>query len=422
MKALLRQLFDAAVAAVQPAERLPPFLPAPDDRRTRVVGAGKAAASMADALVNAYGAAVEGVVVTRYGHGLDHPIVGIEVLEAGHPVIDAAGLVAGRRIVELASAATANDRLIVLLSGGASALMESPLPGLSLNDFQVVNRELLAVGATIVEMNTVRRQLSAIKGGGLARAAAPAEVRVLAISDVPGDCIADIGSGPCDPGASPGVGGRASGFNILRRYGCKATPAIWQVLDNWPRSAPALDEQFVQRMTANIIASAGDALSAVAKQARAAGFEPVELGADVSGDATIVAAEQAALARDYAQRGGRFALISGGETTLQLVNPHGRGGRNTEYLLALTLALRGHPGIWALAADTDGIDGTQDNAGALSAPDTIERAAASGLDGAALLRENRTYDYFAGLGDLLVTGPTRTNVSDVRVVLVDGSA
>ncbi len=422
MKTLLRQLFDAAVAAVQPAERLPSFLPAADDRRTWVVGAGKAAASMADALANAYDAPIEGIVVTRYGHGLDHPIPGIEVLEAGHPVVDAAGLAAGRRIIALARLATTNDRLIVLLSGGASALMESPLPGLVLHDLDVVNRELLAVGADIVEMNTVRRQLSAIKGGGLARAAAPAEVRVLAISDVPGDRIADIGSGPCHPGESPADAGHAPGSEILRRYGCQATPAIWRVLDNVPRRAPDLDEQFVRRMSTHIIATAGDALSAVVGRARSAGFEPVELGTDITGDASIVAGEHAALARKYARRAGRFALISGGETTVRLTNPHGRGGRNTEYLLALTLGLQGHPGIWALAADTDGIDGTQDNAGAVSAPDTHERAMSLGLDGAALLRENRAYDYFARLGDLLVTGPTRTNVSDVRVVLVDGSA
>lgn len=367
---------------------------------------------MSAALVEHYRAPVTGLAVTRYGHGVEQQIPGIEVLEAGHPVVDARGIAAGRRALALAHAAGRGDRVIVLLSGGASALLECPLPGLELDDLVTVNRELLAAGAGIHHINTVRRRLSAIKGGRLALAAAPADIHLMAISDVPGDRLADIGSGPCSPAdADP-----SEAWRILCEFGCTATPAVMAAL-----ATPADivgDTAVFARLQENIIARPADAVAAAVAAAETAGFEPVDLGAGIDGPASEAAAAHAALTRKLAAAPGRFAVISGGETTVRVVNPDGRGGRNSEYALALALALDGEPRACALAADTDGIDGTGDHAGAFVGPDTLSRAAAHGMAARSMLEANRSYDFFAGLEDLFVTGPTLTNVNDLRVILV----
>jgi len=425
MKALLSDLFDAAVAAVAPANRLAKFLPAPGPGLTLVAGAGKAAVSMAEALTDNYQGPVSGVVVTRYGHVYPRghevrepshrsDVNGIKVLEAAHPVPDEAATTAGHRILELARQAGAGDRFIVLLSGGASALMEYPLPGLTLTDIQTVNRQLLSAGADIAQVNCVRKKLSALKGGRLAVVAEPAEVLLFAISDVPGDDIGDIGSGPC----SPDTTSLADAREVLRRYQCSATREIWAALNHPENETPDVDHSAFDRVSGTIIASASDAISAAGKAAAAVGFEPVNLGTDINAPAQALAAEHARLAMSYQRRGGRFALISGGETTVRVANPAGRGGRNTEYLLSLALALNGATGIWALAADTDGIDGTESNAGAVIGPDTLRRAELEGLNAVELMANNLSYNFFTGLDDLLVTGPTRTNVNDLRVILV----
>ena len=408
-----------------PANCLASFLPAPGPGRTLVGGAGKAAVSMAEALIENYRSPVDGVVVTRYGHvfprthEVEDPsrrqgVNGIKILEAAHPVPDQAAIAAGHRILDVARRAGPTDRFIMLLSGGASALMECPLPGLTLADIQTVNRQLLSAGADIAQINCVRKKLSMLKGGRLAVAAEPAELLLFAISDVPGDDISDIGSGPCSPDATS----LADAREVLRLFQCSATPGIWAALNNPDNETPGADQSAFDRVSGTIIASASNAISAAGDAAQAAGFEPVVLGADINAPALVLAAEHARLAMRYKRRGGRFALISGGETTVRVNNPAGRGGRNTEYLLKLALALNGAAGIWALAADTDGIDGTESNAGAMIGPDTLRRAELKGLRAAELLANNLSYDFFAGLDDLILSGPTRTNVNDLRVILV----
>jgi len=367
---------------------------------------------MAATLVEHYDAPVTGLAVTRDGHGISRAIPGMEVIEAGHPLVDARSVAAGRRVLALAKSADRGDRVIVLLSGGASAVLECPLPGMQLEDLIVVNRELLGAGADIHSINTVRKRLSAIKGGHLAMAAAPAEVHVFAISDVPGDRLADIGSGPCSADDSEPSAAR----RILREFGCAATPAVWAELDQ--ASGPGADAVVLPDLHARIVARPADAVAAAVDAARAAGFEPVDLGADVAGPAREVAAGHAAMALELAAGEGRHALVSGGETTVHVENPDGRGGRNSEYALALSLGLDRDPRTCALAADTDGIDGNGDNAGAFVAPDTLDRATGLGLSAHGLLDANRSYDFFAGLGDLFMTGPTLTNVNDLRVILV----
>ncbi len=413
---LLDACFAAAVAAASPARCLAPHLPVPTGRPGHVVGAGKAAASMAEALVAAWPDVLTGCVVTRYGHGVGRPRVGdIDVIEAAHPVPDAAGWAAGRRILALAEGLAADDLLFVLLSGGASALLEVPLPGLTLSDLQSVNRQLLAAGADISAINCVRRKLSALKGGGLARAAAPARVHVLAISDVPGDIVADIGSGPC----SPDVHSAAEARDILRRFGIDVPAAVAATLRADP-TGPADDAAAFANVSVRVIARADDAMTAAAATAVAAGFEPVLLGAAGGEPAHRLAERHADIVRRYQRPGVRVALISGGETSVAVTGAGGRGGRNSEYLLALALALTpdGAAGVHALAADTDGIDGTEDNAGARLYPDSLARARTLGIDPAVLLAAHRAWDFFAALGDLVVSGPTRTNVNDLRVILV----
>ncbi len=413
---LLIQLFRAAVAAAEPANCLPAHLPTVRPAgRTVVIGAGKAAAAMA-VTVAAHHAAhdlgpVSGAVVTRYGHGLrpGEQAPGIEILEAGHPVPDEASVAAGARILQLARTCQPEDRCLVLLSGGASSLLVQPVPGVTLADKQALTRQLLASGAGIAEINTVRRKLSLIKGGGLGREIRAAEILLLAISDVPGDVLADIGSGPL----APDPVSRAEARAILDRYRIPLSAAIARAL---VLEAPAGTARGLPPVTARIVASSSSALAAAARGARVAGYKAVVLG-DVAGPARAAAQEHAALLGALRAGGERTAVLSGGETTVSVRHPGGRGGRNGEYLLALMLSLGADAGAHALAADTDGIDGTGDNAGALLTPDTLLRAARVRRNPAVALAAQDSYGFFAALGDLLVTGPTRTNVNDLRIQL-----
>lgn len=405
-RTLLRSLFDAAVAAADPAQCVPPNLPAPPRGRTVVVGAGKAAAAMARAMEDHWRGDLSGLVVTRYGHAV--PTGGIEVVEAGHPLPDTTGTGAARRILDLATGLTADDLLICLISGGGSALLSLPSPGVSLADKRAVNDALLRAGAPIGEINAVRKHLSAIKGGRLALAAAPAKVVTLIISDVPGDDPATVASGPtvADPTT------RDDALAVLAKYGIEPPDAVMRHLGDPASETP----KTVAGAEIRIIARARDALDAAAAAAREAGYEPVILGDDIEGEARDVARVHAALARE---RTGPCALISGGETTVTLAGKGGRGGRNTEYALSQVLALDGAAGIHAIACDTDGIDGESDAAGAMIGPDTLVRARALGLDPETMLDAHDSYGFFDRLGDLVTTGPTRTNVNDFRTILIE---
>ena len=410
---LLRSLFDAAVAAALPARVVPPHLPKPPQKpgsRTIVLGAGKAAAAMAKAVEDNWEGPLSGLVVTRYGHGV--PCRQIEVVEAAHPVPDARGEAAARRILALAEAAVPDDLVLCLISGGGSALLALPADGLTLADKQAVNRALLASGAAIGEMNTVRKHLSAIKGGRLAAAAWPAELVSLLISDVPGDDPGTIASGPTVADPTTFAEARA----ILARYAIVPPAAVAARLAGASDETPKPGDLRLSRARTVIIASPAGSLAAAADHARAAGVTAVVLGDAVEGEARAVGRAMAGDA--LARRGGEpTVLLSGGETTVT-VRGKGRGGRNGEFLAGLALGLAGAPGIFALAGDTDGIDGSEDNAGAMIAPDTLARAAALGLDLAAALAGNDVYPFFAALGDLVVTGPTLTNVNDFRAILI----
>jgi hydroxypyruvate reductase len=414
--AFLRALLDAALDAVDPAKTLPSYLPAPPKGRTIVVGAGKAAAKMARAIEDHWREPLSGVVVTRYGHGV--PCRRIEVIEAAHPVPDAAGVEGAQRILALVQGLTPNDMVICLMSGGASSLLALPAPGVALAEKQSITRDLLRCGATIAEMNCVRKHLSSIKGGRLAAAAYPARVMTFAISDVAGDDPAVIGSGPtvADPSTF------AEACAILKKYRLQPPPTIAGRLAASDDETPKLGDPRLAASSYTLIATPGDALEAAAKVARAHGVVPRILGDAIEGDAGAVAAAQAVLAKELAADSGLtrtpVVLLSGGETTVT-IRGNGRGGRNTEYLLALALALKGNPRVYALAADTDGIDGTEDNAGAVITPDTIARATACGLDLAACLADNDAWSVFDRLGDLVVTGPTYTNANDFRAILIE---
>jgi glycerate 2-kinase len=403
---LLRRLFDAAVASAAPERCLPPHLPAPPRGRTLVLGAGKAAAEMARVFEERYPAPAAGLVVTRYGHGA--PTRAIEVIEAGHPVPDAAGEAAARRMLSLARALGPDDLAVVLLSGGGSALLPLPAPGLTLADKQAVTGALLRAGAPIAEINTVRRHLSAIKGGRLAQAVRPAGLLTLAISDVPGDDPLAIASGPtiADPTT------RADARAVLDRYRVPVPAAVRAHLaaDAGAPAAPWGEYR--------LIACPADALAAAARAAEAAGYRPVPLGDAVEGEARAVAAAHAGLARAHLARGERVALLSGGELTVA-VTGDGVGGPSHEYALALMLACGGDPRLSGLAGDTDGIDGTAEAAGAWFDGATLAAARAAGLDPEGALARHDAGRFFAALGHRLVTGPTRTNVNDFRVVLVD---
>jgi hydroxypyruvate reductase len=410
-RALLRRMFDAAVRAAAPEVCLPVHLPPPPRGRTVVVGAGKGATAMARAVEDHWRGpleCLEGIVVTRYGHGA--PTRCIEVVEAAHPVPDAAGRDAARRILERVRGLRPDDLVLCLISGGGSALLALPAEGVALDDKRAVTGALLRSGATIHEINTVRKHLSAIKGGRLAAAAHPAPLLALVISDVPGDDLSVIASGPTVPDPSTYADARA----VLAKYGITPPAAIARRLAEAADETPKPGDPRLAGARAVLIATPAGALGAAAEVARGAGYAPEVLGDAIEGEARAVAAAQALLARGAA-RG--VALISGGETTVT-VKGKGRGGRNAEYALALALALDGAAGIFAIACDTDGIDGTEDNAGALITPDTLARARALGLDPAARLADNDAYGVFAALGDLVVTGPTLTNVNDFRAILI----
>lgn len=415
----LRSLFDTAVNAVRADRLFVEALPEPPRGRTVVVGAGKAAASMAAAIEHHMEAnwpgPVEGLVVTRYGHG--RPCKRIEVVEAAHPVPDAAGRRAAERILELARGLGPDDLLLCLISGGGSSLLALPAPGISLEDKRQVARDLLRSGASIGEMNTVRKHLSAIKGGRLAAAAHPARVVTIAVSDVPGDDPAVIASGPTVPDPSTFAEARA----VLAHYGIRPPTPVADHLATAAEETPKPGDPRLAGARTVVVATASDALDAAARLARAQGWTPLVLSDAIEGEAREVAKVLAAIARHAARRGLPVAppavILSGGETTVT-VRGRGRGGRNVEFLAALALALDGHPGIHAIACDTDGIDGTEDNAGAVLHPDSLDRARALGLDPAALLADNDGYHLFQALHDLVKTGPTLTNVNDFRAILV----
>ena len=414
---LLRRLFDAAIAAAAPAGCVPPHLPARPRGRTIVVGAGKAAAAMARAVEDHWDGPLAGLVVTRYGYGV--PCRRIEVVEAAHPVPDEAGRRAARRMLDMVGGLTADDLVLCLVSGGGSALLALPAPGLDLAEKQAVNRALLRCGAPIAEMNCLRKHLSAIKGGRLAAAAAPARVVGLIISDVPHDDPAVIASGPTvgDPTTI------ADAIAILDRYAIAEPASVRAFLERRAEETPKPGDPRLARVENRIVAAPQQALEAAAAVARAAGVVPLILGDSLEGEAREVARVLAGIARQCRRHGQPVpppcVLLSGGETTVTLRGA-GRGGRNSEFLLALALALDGAAGIHALAADTDGIDGSEDNAGAVIGPDTLARAAGLGLGAAACLAAHDAYSVFAGLGDLVVTGPTFTNVNDFRAILVSG--
>ncbi|WP_332813371.1 glycerate kinase type-2 family protein [Ramlibacter sp.] len=427
-RAFLEHLYRAAVHRALPLHNTAPFLPPPPKGRTLVLGAGKAGGAMAQAVEALWpaGAPLSGLVVTRYGHVPPRPpgLAGrIEVVEAAHPVPDAAGLAAARRILSLAHGLTPDDLVLCLISGGGSALLTLPAEGLELADKQRINRDLLASGANIAEMNCVRKHLSRIKGGRLAAACAPARVVTLAISDVPGDDPSTIASGPTVPDATS----CADAVAILQRYAIDVPGAIMSLLEQGAMETPKPDDAVFAGHAVHLIATPQQSLEAAAAAARAAGLAAHVLSDEIEGESREVGKVHAALARAVARHGQPFArpcvILSGGETTVTVRRPPagsapGRGGRAGEFCLGLAQALQGQPGVWALAADTDGIDGMEDNAGAFVGPDTLARAAAAGMKVDAHLQRNDAYGYFGALGDLVVTGPTHTNVNDFRALLV----
>ena len=427
----MRALFQAAVKRALPLHNTAAFLPPPPKGRTLVLGAGKAAGAMAQAVEALWpaDAPLSGLVVTRYGHTPPRPTglaQRIEVVEAAHPVPDAAGLEAAQRILALTQELSADDLVLCLISGGGSALLTLPAEGLSLQDKQRINQQLLESGAHIGEMNCVRKHLSRIKGGRLGAACAPARVVTLTISDVPGDDPSTIASGPTVADATT----CQDALDILRRYGIEVPKAVEIALQAGTLETPKPGDAAFSGHGLHLIATPQQSLQAAADAARAAGIAAYILSDEIEGESREVAKVHAAMARAVAKGQGAFqkpcVILSGGETTVTIRprapgaadTPKGRGGRAGEFCLGLAQALQGMDGVWALAADTDGIDGVEDNAGAQVAPDTLARAVAQGLKITDHLQRNDAYGYFSALGDLVVTGPTHTNVNDFRAVLV----
>ena len=414
-KAFLRTLFDAAIAAAQPDKTLAGMLPKPPKGRTLVIGAGKASAEMARALEQHWDGPLEGLVVTRYGHGAETK--GIEIVEASHPVPDEAGAEAAKRMLELVKGLSADDLVIALISGGGSALLPMPLDGLTLADKQAVSKALLKSGATITEMNCVRRHLSAIKGGRLALACAPAKLVTLAISDVPGDAPGDIASGPtvADPTTC------ADALRIIKKYAIDVPAAVLETLKSGKGETPKPDSEGLPPYAFHLIAAPQASLEAAAEAAREAGITPYILGDSLEGESRDMGIVLAGIAKQIARRNQPFAtpcvLLSGGETTVT-VRGKGRGGRNVEFLLSLAVALQGDPKIHAMAGDTDGVDGAEEIAGAYVGPKTLERALAKGINPSESLDDNDGHGFFQALDDSVVTGPTRTNVNDFRAILI----
>jgi glycerate 2-kinase len=415
-RVLLRRMFDAAIASAQPALCVPPHLPAAPRGRFIVIGAGKASAAMARAVEESWSGPLSGLVVTRYGYGV--PCERIDIVEAAHPVPDAAGMHAAQRMLEKVGGLTEDDLVLCLISGGGSALLPLPAAGLTLDLKQAVSRALLASGATISEMNCVRRHLSAIKGGRLAAACHPAHVLTLLISDVPGDRPIDIASGPTV--ADPTTCNDA--LAIVRRYGIELPAPAREILETGRGESVKPGDPRLAHATVRMIATPQMALDAAARVARAAGVESYILGDAIEGEARDVGKVLAAMALQVAERNQPFGapcvLLSGGETTVT-VRGSGRGGRNVEYLLSLVLALDGHPRIHALAGDTDGVDGQEEIAGGLIGPDSLARAWALGLRPKDMLDNNDGHGFFSALGDSVITGPTLTNVNDFRAILIE---
>jgi glycerate 2-kinase len=407
MRALLEESFRAAVAAADPVRILAPHLLPPPQGRTFVAAAGKAAASMALAAEKHFQGELEGIAITRYGHGL--PTRKIRVIEAGHPVPDAAGEAAAREILQRVQGLGKDDLLLALLSGGGSSLLSLPAEGISMADLRAVTTQLLRSGATIQEINTVRKHLSAIQGGRLA-AACRAPVLALIISDVTGDDPTHIASGPCAPDPTTCDDARA----VLAKYRIAFPGRLSE--------SPKPGDPVFRRVENRVIATAHRSLEAAAEVFAKQSIQPVILGDTITGEAAEVAKVMAGLVREIRKYSSPFrppvALISGGECTVTLRGEGGRGGRCAEFLLSLAIELQGLDEAWAMAADTDGIDGSEDNAGAFMTPDSINRASKKGLDAKALLAKHDSYGFFSALGDLLVTGPTRTNVNDYRAIVV----
>ncbi|MEM8947980.1 MAG: glycerate kinase [Pseudomonadota bacterium] len=412
---LLRKMLDAAIDAATPSRLIRSYLPAKPRGRTIVLGAGKASAAMAREVDVHMPGKVEGLVVTRYGHAVscDH----IEVVEAAHPVPDEAGRSAAARILKLAEDAGEDDLVLCLISGGASALLSLPGDGISLDDKQVLNRTLLESGADITQMNTVRKHLSTIKGGRLAAAAYPAKVVTLLISDVPGDDPAVIGSGPTVPDPTT----FADAEEIISRFNITEPKSVIDYIRAGKNETPKPDDPRIVDVETHLIATPQASLEAAVAIALDNGIRPVVLGNSIEGEARDVAKVMAAVAmqvRNHAQPAmAPCVLLSGGETTVT-VKGQGRGGRNAEFLLALAVQLAGAEDIYALAADTDGIDGSEDSAGAIVTPDTLKRAIELGMNPKAVLDDNDGYGFFAKLEDLVTTGPTLTNVNDFRAILI----
>jgi glycerate 2-kinase len=409
-------MFDAAIASAQPALCIPRHLPPAPQGRLIVIGAGKASAAMARAVEQNWRGALSGLVVTRYGYAV--PCTQIEIVEAAHPVPDAAGMHAAQRMLDLVDRLSADDLVLCLISGGGSALLPLPAPGLTLDLKQNVSRALLASGATISEMNCVRRHLSGIKGGRLAAACHPAQVLTLLISDVPGDDPVDIASGPtvADPTSS------ADALGIVRRYGIELPPTVLELLESGRAESVKPGDPRLARARTLTIATPQMALEAAAAVGRDAGVAVHILSDAIEGEARDVGKVFAGIARQVAERNQPVAapciLLSGGETTVT-VRGNGRGGRNVEYLLSLAIALEGHGRIHALAGDTDGVDGQEEIAGAYLSPDSLERAEALGIRAKDMLVDNDAHSFFSALHDSIITGPTLTNVNDFRAILIE---
>ncbi|MER8971351.1 MULTISPECIES: glycerate kinase [unclassified Mesorhizobium] len=414
-KSFLISIFNAAVAAADPQRTIKDHSPARPKGRTIVIGAGKGSAQMAAAFEKVWDGPIEGLVVTRYGYGA--ACRRIEIIEAAHPVPDAAGLEASRRLLEKVQGLTADDLVVALISGGGSALLPSPAEGLTLADEIAVNEALLASGAPIAAMNTIRKHVSAIKGGRLAAAAYPAKVVSLVVSDIPGDNPALVASGPTVPDS----GSREDALASIAAYDMKLPASVMAHINSPAADAPRVDDPRFSRNEVHLIASAGVSLEAAAAEARYQGIEAVILSDSIEGEAREVGGVHAAIAREVATRNRPFAkpvlILSGGETTVTL-RAKGKGGRNSEFLLAFAIGISGMAGVHALAADTDGIDGSEDNAGAFADGSTVSRMHKAGVDAKAMLAGNNAWTAFNAVDDLFVPGPTGTNVNDLRAILI----
>ena len=414
-KTFLTSIFDAAVAAADPELTIRQHLPAKPKGRTVVIGAGKGSAQMAAAFEKVWDGPVEGLIVTRYGYGA--PTKHLEVVEAAHPVPDAAGLAAAKRLQQAVSGLSEDDLVIALICGGGSALLPAPAGDLTLTDEIAVNEALLASGAPISAMNTIRKHVSAIKGGRLAAAAWPARVVSLVVSDIPGDNPALVASGP----TVPDTGSRADALAAIAAYGMKLPEAVMAHINSPAADAPHPDDPKFVRNEVHVIASAAVSLEAAAEEAKRQGIEAVILSDALEGEAREVGSVHAAIAREVATRNRPFRkpvlILSGGETTVTL-RAKGKGGRNSEFLLAFAIGIDGVAGIAAMAADTDGIDGSENNAGAFCTGSTVTRMRAANVDAKAMLAGNNAWTAFNAVNDLFVPGPTGTNVNDLRAVLV----